>query len=108
MIKLISKIREKRGDVTVLILVLGVFAIVALALLSFASSALKSKESISGFEFVEEANSRVDEYFFYNQVGVPRNQIIDMLELERDSEGLYVNIRGEVRGKKISIIYYLD
>lgn len=96
--------KSRKGDVPVMILVLGVFAICAIAILSFYSSATRSKGDIGGFAIMEEANSRVDEYYFYSKFPMKEQAIIEMLELEEDNKGLYVNFSH----KDVTIIYYLD
>jgi len=59
----INKRKNKRGDVPVTILVLGVFAVCALALVSFISSDRNVEKSFTGIELVEDANLKVEKYF---------------------------------------------
>ena len=62
--------RNKRGDIPVTILVLGVFAICALAIFSFLFFNANAKQSFKGVEHVEEAVAKMDAYYFYREVGV--------------------------------------
>jgi len=51
---------NKRGDIPITILVIGVFAICAVAMLSFISSSIKIKDSFVGISKVEEANLKIE------------------------------------------------
>ena len=61
------KIKNKRADIPVTILVIGVFAICTLAILSFSIIDNKSKEGFNeAIEAIEEINSEIEKYEFYN------------------------------------------
>lgn len=55
---------NKIGSVSIVILVLGVFAVSALALASFYSSSFKVKNSFAGVELIEQMNSQIEENLF--------------------------------------------
>ena len=55
---------NRRGDIPVTILVLGVLIICGLALLSFFSAGNHGRESFGGLGLVEEINSQVEEALF--------------------------------------------
>ena len=61
---------NKKADVPVTILVIGVFALCTLAIFSFFVSSFKSQDSFKGVEVVEEANSLLEEYKFQEEAGV--------------------------------------
>ena len=58
-------IKNKAGDISVTILVIGVFAVCTFALFTFIYSSAKSENSIRGFEVMEQANSQIEKYYFY-------------------------------------------
>jgi hypothetical protein len=51
---------DKRGDLPVTILVIGVFAVCTLALLSFFYSSSQLNKSFVGVEIVENANTQIE------------------------------------------------
>jgi hypothetical protein len=51
---------NKRGDLPVTILAIGVFVVCTLALLSFMYSSYKLNKSFSGVKLIEEANARIE------------------------------------------------
>jgi hypothetical protein len=53
---------NKRGDIPLTILVIGVFAVCTLALLSFFYSSLLMNKSFAGVEIVEKANIQIESY----------------------------------------------
>jgi len=53
--------KNKRGDVPVTILVLGVFAVCTLAMISFVNSDRNIEKSFIGLEMVEEANIKIEQ-----------------------------------------------
>ena len=63
---------NKRGDLPVTILVLGVVMICGLALLSFYNASLKTRDSFVGLKLLKEVNSRVEQTLFNeeNPVGI--------------------------------------
>lgn len=56
--------KNKRGSLSIVILVLGVLAVCALALASFYSSTFKVKTSFAGIELIEQMNSQIEENSF--------------------------------------------
>ncbi len=66
----IHKRKNRRGDVPVTILVLGVFMVCTLAMLSFINSDRNVEKSFTGIELVEDANIKIEKYNldnFYNE-----------------------------------------
>ncbi len=59
-----SKKMNRRGSISIVILVLGVLAVCALALASFYSSNFKVKNSFAGIELMEQMNSQLEENSF--------------------------------------------
>lgn len=62
--------KNKKGDVPVMILVIGIFALCALAILSFYFVKFKALKSFEGYIAVEKVNSLAEEYEFYTNVGL--------------------------------------
>ena len=54
------KIKNKRGDIPIIILVLGVLAVCSLALLSFYNATLKVSNDFSGIKLIEKVNSQIE------------------------------------------------
>jgi len=78
--------KNKRGDIPVTILVIGVVAICGLALLSFFSSSFKLEKSFTNVPVMEELNVKIDEYNFYKNNSIPRETIDEILDI-RDDRG---------------------
>jgi hypothetical protein len=94
--------KNKKGDVPVTILVIGVFAICSLALLTFFISDFKITNSFVSFEVMEKMNSQIDEYKYYKSEGVSEKKIQgyyrileengrSYLYLEKYSSGIFGN-----------------
>ncbi len=84
MIKNILKKINKRGDVPTAILVLGVFALCALALISFYISGIFVENNFFGPNLVEQMNSNINEYNFYSSENLNAQEIREILLLEED------------------------
>lgn len=65
----------KRADIPITILVFGVFAICALALISFYTANVKVSNSFTGIGLMEKMNSKINEYTFYKSKGFSEEQI---------------------------------
>ncbi|MBI2004525.1 hypothetical protein HYS72_03625 [Candidatus Pacearchaeota archaeon] len=83
---------NKKGDVPTAILVLGTFAVCALALISFFASNLFVENTFFGPELVEKMNSQVNEYNFYGSKNLDGEEIKEILLLE---ENFYINEEGK-------------
>ena len=76
------KNKNRRGDVPVTILVLGVFVVCTLALVSFINSDRNSEKSFIGIKVMEEANINIEKYnlqYYHYEEEV--NEIVPKLSL---------------------------
>ena len=92
--------KNKRGDIPVTILVIGVIAICGLALLSFFSSSFKLEQSFTNVPVMEELNVKIAEYNFYKAKGVSESQINEILNIKEDTYLL-------IEQNKVSVRYNL-
>lgn len=91
--------RNKKGDIPIAILVVGVILICALAILSFLSSSFKLEKSFADVTIMEDLNVKIEEYTFYKNQGVSNEEIKNALNI----------FEGYLRMEKggTYIIYYL-
>ncbi len=76
----IKFIQNKKADVPVMILVLGVIAICALAIGSFIVAELKgTKGDLLGIELIEGIHSDIDKFYFYKDLGFANQEAVDMV-----------------------------
>ena len=73
--------RNRKGDIPITILVIGVVAICGLALLSFFSSSFKLEKSFTNVPVIEELNVKIAEYNFYKSQGVLDSQIEEIMDI---------------------------
>ena len=85
-------LQNRKGDVPTAILVLGTFAVCALALISFYASSIFVQNTFFGPELVEKMNSQVNEYNFYKSNNLNGEDIKEILLLE---ENFYINEEGK-------------
>ena len=88
----IAFLQNRKGDVPTAILVLGTFAVCALALVSFFASNLFVETTFFGPDLVEKMNSQVNEYNFYSSKNLNSEEIREILLLE---ENFYINEEGK-------------
>lgn len=74
--------KNKKADIPVTILVLGVVMICTLALISFFSSSFNFKKFSTGVSVLEEFNVKINEYNFYKSRGISGEQINEVLDVE--------------------------
>lgn len=78
--------KNKKGDVPILILVIGVFGVCALAMLTFFISDWSIGNSFVGIGIMQKMNAEIDEYLYYKNVGVPAESLDIMFNyIEEDS-----------------------
>ncbi len=73
-------INQKDGDISITILVLGVFAVCSLALFSFYISGINGKETAIRVSIVEKMKSFEEEIRFYQNPEINKNPL-DIMEL---------------------------
>ena len=79
--------KNKRGEISIVILVIGIFAVCSLALITFFISSVKFKESFGGIDLMEKINLQIENKTFYNE----------------NVEGLYLEKKIEEREKWYSL-----
>ena len=98
------KVTGKRGDIPVMILVLGVFAICAIVIASIVGVETRDGKYSPGFSDMDEMNSLIGKYNFYTEIKMPDAKIDKLLGV--------VEIGGEryliVEGKGFIVRYPLD
>lgn len=62
-----KKIRNKRGDIPITVLVIGVIAVCCMALFSFSLSTTKIRDSFVGLGMMEKINSQIENKTFYSE-----------------------------------------
>ena len=93
-------IKNKKGDIPITILVIGVFAICTLAILSFKFMDIKNTKGFyESIEAIEEMNSQIQKYYFYNNVGVDGKEFLEA------KEG-YIEVEKKIGDKTIIKIKY--
>ena len=91
---------NKRGDVTITILVIGVFLLGAFALLSFFMSDFKLSNSFSSISVMEKANAEIDEYLFYKNQGISVSELEGSFEIKDDRNMIFLH------NEKLSANYF--
>ena len=79
--------KDKKADIPVMILVIGVIAICSLTLLSFFIAESRIYGSFSGVKDMQALSSGIDDYIFYKNVGFNENEIENNLQIIQDSNG---------------------
>lgn len=97
-------IKNKKGDIPITILVIGIFAVCTLAILSFKFMDIKiTKGFYESIEAIEEMNSQIQEYYFYKNAQVGDSDIEKFLNIK----GGYIEIEKKIDEVSIIKIKYL-
>ena len=88
---------NKRGDIPIVILVVGVFLVCILAITSFFVSNNSVKNSFPVINTVEAASLLKEKISFYENLGYNEEQIKTLLNLQEDSQGNLVFSRDDVK-----------
>ena len=100
--------RNKKGDISTTILVLGVFAVCSLALLSFYLSGVDSKKTFSRLEIIKNVNSIEDEIKFYKNSEINKNpeEIMEAFKEKTSNENIVYSAKSEGGNYKITATLY--
>jgi len=91
----INEIKNKRGDIPITILVIGVLAICALAIFSFYTSSQKVKSGFDVVGVVERAVIESDKISLYPKLGFSENEIDTIFDIKSDELGRHIIIGGK-------------
>lgn len=95
---------NKRGDIPVVILVIGVFAICTLAILSFKFASIKSDRGFSeSIEAMQEMNSEIQKYQFYKDVGLDDSELRILFNIKGDK---YLEVEKKLGEETIILVRY--
>ena len=83
------KFIHKKGDLPITLLVIGVFAICAFALLTFFISDFKISNSFAGPNRMININSYADEYMFYKNAGMSDDKLKSIFNITTEYERDY-------------------
>ena len=99
-------IKNKKADVPIIILVLGVFAVCGMVLLSFNISRNNSEEKFASLNLIGKVNSYAEEHNFYKNLEIAQNpeEIMDIFNNPAVSgKGLKVLYESDIKGESIII-----
>ncbi len=80
--KMNLKIKNKKADIPITILVIMVVAICVLAILSFSGSETKVQSNYLGVELIEEINADVEKFYFYLNAGFLEDEAAEKIGAE--------------------------
>ncbi len=90
--------RNKKGNLPIVLLVIGVFAICSLALLTFLIADFKINNSFFGIGIMMDLNEDIDEYSFFFDQGVPKEKLKQIYNLSEDGENFVFYREEKVSG----------
>lgn len=107
-------INNKKGDIPIVVLVIGVVVICILTIVSFSFVVFTLNNSFYGINLMEEMNLIIEEYAFYKNLGMSHIEISKMLEQKVNDYGsnyIYLEEMGAFFGDldeiMFSVKYYL-
>ncbi|MDP2628751.1 MAG: hypothetical protein Q8P15_02550 [Nanoarchaeota archaeon] len=86
--------KNKKGDIPITILVLGIVAVCILAIVSFYASSWKVQKNFD-IQIVEEINLIKEKADFYSNLGFTKEEIDSALNIKYDSQGRYILLARE-------------
>ena len=90
-----------RGDVTILVLIIGIFLVCVIAVVSFWNADNKFKNNFYGINMMEQVNADVEQFYTYINLGYSPQisaQLINAEYIEENGK-VVVIIRREIEGK---------
>ena len=110
---------NKKADISIIILVLGVIAVCGLAILSFYSSEISVKKDFIGLEMIEKINSLAEEVKFYEDPEINEDsfKIMEIFSEEISKDNIVFrgtklkegySLTGDYSIKECSLFWFLD
>lgn len=85
-----TKRLNKRGDIPITILVIGVLAVCLLAILSFYFSDRAVKNTFVSIDLPEKVAIEVEKISFYKNIGMSQEEIEQLLGVKADIQGKFI------------------
>lgn len=83
-------IKNKKADIPITILVLGVFAVCALAITSFMIFKIEGSKDSLGIEVFEEIHADVEKFYFYQNVSFSPDQSAEKIGAQIQNNKLII------------------
>ncbi len=96
-------LRNKKGDIPITILVIGVLAICVLAIFSFYISNQKVKNNFNAVDIMDEVLIIEEKISLYEELGFTLEEIKEIFQIKPDVLGKYI----EITLGTVSVKYYL-
>lgn len=87
---------NKKGDVSLTVLVIGIFLVCVIALFTFTWSDTKFKNRFFGVNTLEEINSDVEQFYTYINLGYSKEISASLIDAEYNADEDRVTITKEV------------
>ena len=82
--------KNRRGEVPITILVIGVFAVCSMALFTFFVADFKMSNSFVGVEIMQKMDASIDEYNFYVDNGMNPNKVAGFFPIIKEGNKRYI------------------
>ncbi len=82
--------KNKRADIPIIILVLGVFVVCALAITSFMIFKIEGSKDSLGIELFQEINTDMEKFLFYQNAGFPSIQSAEKIGAQIQDKRLII------------------
>ena len=86
------RIKNRRGDIPIVILVIGVLAVCLLAILSFYISNRATKNNFNSIDLPEKVAIEKEKISFYNSVGLGQGETEQLLGVKSDVQGKFIQM----------------
>jgi len=80
-------LRGRKGNVSIVLLVIGIFAVCSLAIVTFFISNSKVNNSLEGIMDIKEMNSAINQYTFYINQGVSEEKAKSFFDVRLNDFG---------------------
>lgn len=98
--------KNKKGDIPTIVLVIGIFAVCAIGIISFFIADFHISNSFVGVQIMQRFNAQVEEYNFYLNQGISPNNLKGKFNITKidGKEYFYMEIpyKSSLFGKKSS------
>ncbi len=85
------KLRNKKGDISITILVIGVVAVCVLAIVSFLISRSGAQKNFTSPAVFENISSQVESFYIYAHSGMPHQQAAQEIGAKLNGDKLILN-----------------
>ena len=99
--------KNKRGDISITLLVIGVFAVCTLAIVTFLLHEEVNSGEFANLEIIEDLHSKAEDFYFYINSGLSSEEAAEKIGADIQNNRLILSTEQKKNSKVVISVQYI-